>query len=210
MSSSPHPSNPVGQGCSLRNSTEDGDDLTGRFGAEDQMLRLDTVLSQLALSVTHVGVNTVKNNISVLPQAHHREFFTLTISKSRLVTLVAAKILTDKASLGYHQGDSSVGDNPTANISCLRQSKLGRKNKMFNTHIMINKCALAVSNVQPEVAYKLKSKRLCEADLTDIAYIMPFSRRFLSCSVSSSISLSITTGGRNTPPAVFIDSTDAV
>ena len=133
------------------------------------MLGFDTVGAKLALSVTHVGGNTVKNNISVLPQTHHGEFFTLTISKSRLVTLIAAKILADKASLGYHQGNTTVGDKTTANISCLWQSKLGREDKMLNTHIMINKRALAVSNVQPEVAYKLKSKRLCEADLTDIA-----------------------------------------
>ena len=89
------------------------------------MLGFNTVSAKLILSITHIGGNTVKNNISVLPQAHHREFLALAVGKSRLVTLVAAKILTDKASLGHHQGNSSVGDKSATDVSRLWQSHLG-------------------------------------------------------------------------------------
>ena len=136
---------------------------------KEQMTGFQAVLTKLVRLVTHISGQAVKNNISVAKLTHHGEFLSLSVNEGGFITIFATEVLTDEASLCYHKRNSAIGDKSAADISCLWQSKLGRENKVCNTHITVNLGALAIGNVQSEVTDWRNSKALCQLNLTYIA-----------------------------------------
>ena len=106
------------------------------------------MIFKLLGSVTHIGGDTVEDKISVLKLTLHREFFALTVYEEGFSALLTAKVLGDKASLGNHQRNATVGDKRATNISCLRQSKLGRKDHMIDAYFPVFFGCIAVCNIQ--------------------------------------------------------------
>ena len=97
------------------------------LGGKEQMTGSQAVLTKLVRLVTHISGQAVKNNISVAKLTHHGEFLSLSVNEGGFITIFATEVLTDEASLCYHKRNSAIGDKSAADISCLRQSKLGRK-----------------------------------------------------------------------------------
>ena len=80
--------------------TDNSSDLTWSLGREDKMLSFD--LRDLVLSVAHVSMCGVEDQVTVRELTHHRECYSLSVNESTFAALIASEVLLHKAALGQH------------------------------------------------------------------------------------------------------------
>ena len=107
----------------------------------------DAVLTKLISLVAHIGGKAVEDDVAVIRLAPDGEFLPLSVDEGCALAVLTAEVLGDEATLGYHQGDSAVGDKSTAEVSRLWQGKLGRENQVAKPHFLIGGGSLAVGQV---------------------------------------------------------------